>query len=52
MTIMGISMPASAATKLSSFYTDESGYYQKLFSTGMVLRFSLNSSECDKVFSA
>lgn len=36
----------------TSFYTDESHYYQKIYSDGFSLRFSLNATECELLQSA
>ncbi len=46
---IGVAMNAQASESLKSFYTDESAYYQKLFHSGMLLRFSLSASECESV---
>lgn len=43
---------AQSEVMLSSFYTDESSYYHKIFSDGFALRLSLEPAQCEQVLKA
>jgi 1,4-alpha-glucan branching enzyme len=47
-----LSLKAFASNPLSTFYTDDSSYYQKLYKDGFALRFRVAKSECSQIKSS